>query len=242
MKKLIAGNWKMNGTVTEAVALASQIEGTGGVDICVCPPFLHLSAVKENLGAGVSLGAQNASNFKNGAYTGDISSAMLKDIGCEYVILGHSERRQYYNATDELIADQAVMVHGEGLITIICVGETEDERAAGQAETVVKSQLLNSLPSCATAENTIIAYEPVWAIGTGKTATSDDVQSMHGFIRETLKEKLDNSDSVRILYGGSVKPENARDLLHLPNVNGALVGGASLKSDQFMAIVEAAKV
>ncbi len=241
MKKLIAGNWKMNGSLAEAVSLAKSITSIDGVDICLCPPYLHLPIVKDNLQNGVFLGAQNSSQFKNGAYTGDISAAMIKDIGAEYVILGHSERRQYFGATDKIISDQAVLAHAENLITIICVGETEAEREQGKAEEVVKSQLLGSLPVCATAENTVIAYEPVWAIGTGKTATPEDVKSMHAFIRNVLKEKLDKFDSIRILYGGSVKPDNAKDLLHIENVDGALVGGASLKTEQFMAIVNAAK-
>lgn len=240
MKKLIAGNWKMNGTCAEAASLAKSITPVNGVDICLCPPFLYLQTVRENLKSGVFLGAQNSSQFKSGAYTADISAEMIKDIGAEYVILGHSERRQYFGATDAIISSQAVLAHEAGLWTIICVGETEAERAAGQAENVVKSQLLGSLPACATADNTVIAYEPVWAIGTGKTATPDDVKSMHAFIREVLKEKLDKPETIRILYGGSVKPDNARDLLHIKNVDGALVGGASLKTDQFMAIVNAA--
>lgn len=241
MKKLIAGNWKMNGSLSEAAALSKSIPKVENVDICICPPFLHIQTVKDNLQSGVFLGAQNSSQFKNGAYTGDISARMVKDIGAEYVILGHSERRQYFGATDQIISEQAVLAHAEGLITIICVGETEVERDQGKAEDVVKSQLLCSLPDCATPENTVIAYEPVWAIGTGKTATPDDVKSMHAFIRNVLKERLDKLSAIRILYGGSVKPDNAKDLLHIDNVDGALVGGASLKTDQFMAIVNAAK-
>ncbi len=240
MKKLIAGNWKMNGTVAEAQALSKSIAPVDGVDICLCPPFLHLQAVRDNMQNGIFLGAQDCSRFKNGAYTADISATMVKDIGAQYVILGHSERRQFFGATNEMISAQAVQAHEAGLLTIICVGETEAERTAGQAEKVVKEQILGSLPACTTVENTVIAYEPVWAIGTGKTATPDDVKSMHGFIRAILKEKLDKFASIRILYGGSVKPENAKDLLHIENVDGALVGGASLKTDQFMAIAHAA--
>ena len=231
----------MNGTLSEAEALSGAISPIAGVDICLCPPFLHLSAVKASMKDGVKLGAQDCSKFKNGAYTGDISAAMLKDIGAEYVILGHSERRQYFHATDELVNAQAVRAHEIGLVTIICVGETEAERGDGQAQSVVKQQILGSLPDCATPENTIIAYEPVWAIGTGKTATPEDVKTMHGFIRDVLKEKLDKSAAIRILYGGSVKPDNARDLMHIENVDGALVGGASLKANDFMAIAQAAQ-
>lgn len=230
----------MNGTLAEAASLSSSITPVANVDICLCPPFLHLQTVRDNKQAGIAVGGQDCSRFKNGAYTADISATMLKDIGAEYVILGHSERRQYFNATDELISDQAAQAHEAGLITIICVGETEAERVAGDAEKVVKTQLLGSMPESTTAENTVIAYEPVWAIGTGKTATPDDVKSMHAFIRNVLKEKLDKFVSIRILYGGSVKPENAKDLLHIDHVDGALVGGASLKTDQFMSIVNAA--
>ena len=239
-KKLIAGNWKMNGNMAEAVSLASSINPVEGVDICLCPPFLHLQKVLENLQSGVALGAQDCSRFKNGAYTADVSATMLSDIGVKYVILGHSERRQYFGAKDAIIAEQAARAHEENLITIICVGETEAERTSGQAENVVKTQLFGSLPATATAQNIVIAYEPVWAIGTGKTATPDDVKAMHAFIRGCLQEKLDNPASIRILYGGSVKPDNARELLHIDNVDGALVGGASLKTDQFMAIINAA--
>lgn len=240
MKKLVAGNWKMNGTLAEAVSLAKNISALDGVDICVCPAFIHLSVVKDNLASGVFLGAQNSSRFKNGAFTGDVSAEMLKDIGAHYVILGHSERRQHYSATDEMICAQAELAHKAGLVTIICVGETEAERLSDKAEGVVGAMLKASLPDTANAENTVIAYEPVWAIGTGKTATPEDVRSMHLFIRNILKEKLDNSAAIRILYGGSVKPDNAHELLHIDNVDGALVGGASLKSDQFMAIAKAA--
>lgn len=240
MKKLIAGNWKMNGSIAQAASLAKGITPVEGVDICLCPPFIHLTTVKDHLNDGIFLGAQNSSRFQDGAFTGDISATMLKDIGSQYVILGHSERRQHFGATNDMIAAQAELAHAAGLITIICVGETEAERLSDNAEKVVKELVLGSLAQSATAENTVIAYEPVWAIGTGKTATVEDVKSMHAFIRNILKEKLDNSASIRILYGGSVKPDNARELLHIDNVDGALVGGASLKSDQFMAIAEAA--
>lgn len=240
MKKLIAGNWKMNGTLESAASLAKSIVPVNGVDICLCPPFMHLPAVKDNLQQGVYLGAQNCSQFKNGAFTGDISADMLIDIGAEYVILGHSERRQFFGATNDVIQAQAAEAIQSGLIAIICVGETDLERSEGRQNDVVKAQLLGSLPDSATYENIVIAYEPVWAIGTGKTATPEDVKSMHGFIRSVLKEKLDKPELIRILYGGSVKPENAKELLHIENVNGALVGGASLKTDQFMAIINAA--
>jgi triosephosphate isomerase len=252
MKKLIAGNWKMNGTLSSAGDLARSLVGGLGkssdlaekLDFCVCPPFLHLEKVQGVLAAqgAVALGAQDCALTVNGAYTGDISAEMLLDIGCRYVILGHSERRQYHGETDEMVAAKAAKAHEKGLVAIICVGETEKERESSLAEEVVGGQIRKSLPASANAENTVIAYEPVWAIGTGKTPTAEDVKAMHAFIRGILKEKLDNPDAIRILYGGSVKPENAGVLLNIDNVDGALIGGASLKAEQFLAIAAAAAV
>lgn len=247
MKNLIAGNWKMNGTLKEAVALAgdvvSAIQDDAQLleknDFLVCPPYHHLVPVQAELSVAVSLGAQDSSPFENGAYTGDISAVMLKDINCDYVILGHSERRQYYMESNLLIQQKAVMAIEAGLKVIICVGETEEQREAGQAEDIVEQQLAGSLPSGATAENLIVAYEPVWAIGTGKTATTDDIKAMHRFIRGALGENLENADQVRILYGGSVKPGNAAEIFAVENVNGALIGGASLKVEDFIGIAKA---
>jgi triosephosphate isomerase len=165
---------------------------------------------------------------------------MLKDINCSYVILGHSERRQYYVESNMLIRQKASMAHEASLTAIICVGETEEEREAGREQEVVATQMLDSLPDGATAENTVIAYEPVWAIGTGKVATIDDITAMHDFIRAKLAEKIDNSEAVRLLYGGSVKPANASEILSVQNVNGALIGGASLKAEDFIGIAKAA--
>lgn len=245
MKKLIAGNWKMNGTLADAAALAHDI--AAGIkaqpalldtcDFTVCPPFLHLATAKAALNdAPVALGGQDCAQHDNGARTGDISALMLKDIGCTTVILGHSERRHGHGESDSLIAAKAAKAHIAGLVAIICVGETESERDCGQAEDIVGRQLNGSVPPSATAENTVIAYEPVWAIGTGKTATPNDVKAMHEFIRSELAKKIKNSASVRILYGGSVKPDNAKELLAIPNVNGALIGGASLKAKDYLAI------
>lgn len=250
MKKLIAGNWKMNGTLADAKALISDIcsslSGAGDLyahnDFVVCPPQLHVSLVKEvisDTAAKVSVGVQDCSVNDFGAYTGDTSPAMAKDMGCEYVILGHSERREYQEESDELIAQKAVAAHKQNLITIICVGETDVQRDAGTEKDIVAAQLEKSMPECCTATNTVIAYEPVWAIGTGKTATPEDVRQMHEFIREKLKEKLADSEDVRILYGGSVKPANAAELFAVPNVDGALIGGASLKAEDFLAIAGA---
>lgn len=240
MKKLIAGNWKMNGTREMARTLIADIE-TGltpdimkTCDFVVCPPFAYLGQVVEQV-SGVAVGGQDCSSYEGGAYTGDVSASMLNDIGCTYVILGHSERRQYFGETDASVKTKAGRANAAGLITIICVGETEAEREAGREEDVVATQLNGSLPEGYAAENTVIAYEPVWAIGTGKTATADDIAKMHAFIRAQL-----GNDKIRILYGGSMKPGNAAEILATPNVDGGLIGGASLKAEDFLAIAKAA--
>ena len=247
MKKLIAGNWKMNGSMRDAINLAQgiveAIQNDSKVlennDFLVCPPFHHIVPVQAELSMAVSLGAQDCSPFEAGAYTGDVSAAMLKDVNCDYVILGHSERREYYSESDSLIREKAAMAHKNGLKAIICVGETEAQRDAGEEQNVVGAQLSESLPESTTAENTVIAYEPVWAIGTGKTATTDDIAAMHTFIRQILGTKIEQADGVRILYGGSVKPANAAEIFAVDNVNGALIGGASLKPEDFIGIATA---
>lgn len=251
MKKLIAGNWKMNGSVQDNAALiddiSTQIKNDLSLlehcDFLVCPPHAYLAACVASTSPDdyIKVGGQDCSAHSSGAYTGETSPAMLKDIGCRYVILGHSERREYHSESDALVYQKAALAHENALITIICVGETESERDEGREEDVVGAQLLASLPESATSENTVIAYEPVWAIGTGKTASVDDVAQMHSFIRNKLKERLADSENMRILYGGSMKPENAQDLLATPNVDGGLIGGASLKADQFVAIGRAAR-
>ena len=187
----------------------------------------------------VNIGGQDCSPFDGGAYTGDISANMLKDINCSYVILGHSERRQYYSESNMLVKQKAAMANDAGLTSIICVGETEEQREAGEEQDVVGTQMLESLPDTAKAENIVIAYEPVWAIGTGKTATIEDIAAMHDFIRSKLSEKLENAYKIRILYGGSVKPANATEIFAVNNVNGALIGGASLKAEDFIGIAKA---
>lgn len=250
MKKLIAGNWKMNCTLETAGKLFSDIargaaetpDLADGCDLLVCPTFVHLYMIKQlqdRLKAPISVGAQTCSFQDDGAYTGETSARMLQELGCDYVIIGHSERRIYHRETSVDIGKKVTKAHENGLIAIICVGEKEDEREEGGAKDVVEEQLHQSIPTSATAENTVIAYEPVWAIGTGQTATPGDVEDMHAFIREKLKEKLEDSEKVRILYGGSVKPENASSLLNIKNVDGALVGGASLESDSFLGIAKA---
>jgi len=247
MKKLIAGNWKMNGTMNEAIKLSQGIVKTlqaepdllQGNEFLVCPPYHHLIAVQVELSLAVSLGAQDCSPFENGAYTGDISAQMLKDVNCKYVILGHSERRQYYSESNMLVRQKANMAIDQEMKVIICVGETEEQRDAGEQQEIVGRQLIESLPEVARAEDIVIAYEPVWAIGTGKTATTEDISQMHAFLRETLTGRIDDARQVRILYGGSVKPMNASDIFAVPNVDGALIGGASLKVEDFIGIARA---
>lgn len=245
IKPLIAGNWKMNGVSQTAQELAQGLAAhyanheNPNFDLLICPPFTLLSTVVDIVKeSGVAVGGQDCHVSVNGAHTGDISAEMLADIGCDYVILGHSERRQDHFETSELVADKAAAAHAAGLKTIICVGETEAEREAGKAIDVVHEQLTDSLPSSLSAENTVIAYEPVWAIGTGKSATPDDILEIHQAIRKKLAQFASDSTEIRILYGGSVKPENADEILKIQDVNGALVGGASLSVADFWAIAE----
>ena len=212
-------------------------------DYAIFPPYVHLPPINMMIKEGEAnliLGAQDCSKVANaGAYTGEISADMLTNYGCSHVILGHSERRQYHNESNKLINQKAQAAHKSGLTTIICVGETIEQREAGQEQDIVKGQIMDSLPQGATAHNTVIAYEPVWAIGSGKSASVEDVAIMHEFIRNTLKEQLAESENMRILYGGSMKPANAGELLLTPNVDGGLIGGASLKAEDFLAIGKA---
>ena len=246
-KLIIAGNWKMNKTVAEALSLVQDLKielaNIMTVDIAVCPPFTALSEVAKAIrGSNIRLGAQNMSEHGPGAYTGEIAAVMLKEFGVRYVILGHSERRRYHKESDELISKKARAVHAVSLQPIVCVGETLAEREAGQMEKVLQTQMRGSLAGLGKKEmvETIIAYEPVWAIGTGKTATSDQAQEAHAFIRGVLVKMYDDATacSVRIQYGGSVKPSNARELMNQPDVDGALVGGASLEAQSFAEIVK----
>jgi triosephosphate isomerase (TIM) len=211
-------------------------------DIMICPPATLLAQARYALGkSDILLGGQNCHPEPEGAHTGDISAEMLADAGATAVIVGHSERRRDHGETDALVAAKAAAAHRAGLTAIICIGETEQERREGATLGVVGRELYGSLPSSATAENSVIAYEPVWAIGTGLTPTPSDVAEVHGFIRDSLAQRLgpEEADKIRILYGGSVKPSNARELLAVGNVDGALVGGASLKAADFYAIVSA---
>ena len=241
-RKLIAGNWKMNGLLASGRGLArglvAELAGQApACDFLVCPPFHLLMPVAEELaGSPVLLGAQDCHSAEKGAHTGDVSAAMLGDAGCSHVILGHSERRADHGESDGLVRSKAEAALGAGLIPIICIGETEDQREAGQALTVVGSQIAGSMPH---AEGEIVvAYEPVWAIGSGRTPTPDEVGEVHGHIRSLLCEQLgaDRGAAVRILYGGSVKAANAGELLTIDDVDGALVGGASLDAGEFRAI------
>jgi len=244
---IVAGNWKMNKTVAEALdlvrGLKSELVNIKEVDIVVCPPFTALSEVAQAIrGSNIQLGAQNMSEHGAGAYTGEIAAEMLKELGVRYVILGHSERRQYQKESDELISKKAQAAHAASLRPIVCVGEALAEREAGQTEKVLETQVRGSTKGLSKEQmiETIIAYEPVWAIGTGKTATTVQAQGAHAFIRGLLVKLFDENVArrVRVQYGGSVKPSNARELMSQPDVDGALVGGASLEAKSFVEIVK----
>jgi triosephosphate isomerase len=243
MRQLIAGNWKMNGLRSDAITLAQGVRAGAqgmGCDLLVCPPFTVLEAVARALdGSTVAVGGQDCHTAQQGAHTGDVSAAMLCDAGATWVILGHSERRQNHGETDELVREKVLAAVEAGLIPIVCVGETEDQRASGQETEVVGWQLAGSLPKPFSG---VVAYEPVWAIGTGKTATDQDVATMHAFVREELLRQFGEAGhGIRILYGGSMRPANARTLLAVPHVGGGLIGGASLKAEDFLAIARAAQ-
>ena len=246
-KLIIAGNWKMNKTVAEALTLVQglkrELAAVKDIDIVVCPAFTALSEVsKELLSSNIRLGAQNMSENGYGAFTGEIAAGMLRDLSVRYVILGHSERRQFQKETDALIAAKAKAAHAANLIPIVCVGETLAEREAGTTEKVVETQVRGSLAGLTKEQvvETVLAYEPVWAIGTGKTATSAQAQEVHAFIRKLLATMFDEATAkrVRIQYGGSVKAANAREILSQPDVDGALVGGASLEERGFVEIIK----
>ena len=242
--KFVAGNWKLNTSRQSARDLASAVvAGTKdcATEIAVCPPFVHLAEVAQVLeGSNVDLGAQNVSEQTEGAYTGEISAAMLVDYACRYVVLGHSERRHVYGETDTLIAEKYLQTVAAGLTPIFCVGETLQERESEQTEAVVSRQLAAVMEAQGSDgfASAIIAYEPVWAIGTGKTATPDQAQTVHAFIRGQLN--VDVVQQTRILYGGSVKPGNAAELFAMPDIDGGLIGGAALVADDFLAICRAA--
>jgi triosephosphate isomerase (TIM) len=248
-KKIIAANWKMNMTLTEAEnflqAFRPEVEQIPTIEIVIAPPFTCLPKVSELLGGSqmIRLGAQNFYFEKSGAYTGEVSATMLRELFVKYVIVGHSERRQIFGETDSLINKKVLAAHANELKPILCVGETLEEREAGTEKQVVEKQLRGALAGVSAEQlvETIIAYEPVWAIGTGKTATSDQAQQAHAHVRAILKDLSDNNTAgkVRIQYGGSVKPSNAKELLSQPDIDGALVGGASLEARGFAEIVKA---
>ena len=245
MRQLIAGNWKMNGSLTMAGGLANALraaaaDGALPCDLLVCPPATLVTiAAHALLGSPVAVGGQDCHAKKSGAHTGDISAAMLRDCGATHVILGHSERRADHGETDAQVRAKVQAAVAAGLVPIVCVGETEAQRVAGQQDAVVAGQLAGSLPDGFAG---VVAYEPVWAIGTGRTPTEADVAAMHGHIRRELVARLGTAGAgLRILYGGSVKPSNAASLLALPEVGGALVGGASLVAEDFLGIARAAK-
>ncbi len=237
-RPLIAGNWKMNGLAASAAELTAMAAGAAGlhaVDLLVCPPatlVMRFAAL-----GGIAIGGQDCHAEPNGAFTGDIAAEMLADAGARAVILGHSERRALHRETDAQVRGKVEAAWRAGLLAIVCVGETKAERLDGRTLTVVGTQLSGSIPEGATAANLVVAYEPVWAIGTGLTPTTADVGAVHAFIREGLAGRFpDAAPGIRILYGGSVKPANAAELLGVDNVDGALVGGASLKAEEFLAI------
>lgn len=246
-RPLIAGNWKMNGLMAQVAEIGKIANGVGDLwqkaDLMICPPatLIHTCAAAVR-GAQISIGAQDCHTRPSGAHTGDLSAEMLADAGAAAVIVGHSERRADHGEDDALVRAKAHAAWRAGLAAIVCVGETRADRESGHAETVVMSQLAGSLPDGADAERLVVAYEPVWAIGTGLTPTIDDIGRMHSAIRADLRRRFAGAgDRIRVLYGGSVKPDNAAAILAIADVDGALIGGASLKSDDFLAIAIACK-
>jgi triosephosphate isomerase len=243
-RKLIAGNWKMHGNHSANAELLAGIAAARpfGCEVAVCVPFPYLSETAVALAAtDIRWGAQDVSAHELGAYTGEVSAAMLLEFGCRYAIVGHSERRQYHAETDQLVADKAKAALARGLTPIVCVGETLAQRDAGETEAVVKRQLsavIHALGHC--AGEMVVAYEPVWAIGTGKVATPEQAQAVHALLRAQLKAATAHADDMRLLYGGSMKPDNAASLLAQPDIDGGLIGGASLKAADFVALCRAA--
>ncbi|NKB45920.1 MAG: triose-phosphate isomerase [Alphaproteobacteria bacterium] len=244
MAKLIAGNWKMNGSVESSRALAGglaeKVKATPGLaDVAICPPGpLMRDVLTAVAGSPIGVGGQDCHWNEAGAHTGDTSAALLADIGCAYAIVGHSERRADHGETSEQVKAKAEAVLSAGLVAIVCVGETEAERDTGQTETVVGRQIDGSLPDGGTPKTVVIAYEPVWAIGTGRTPSLEEIAAVHAFIRARAQESYDLGEGLRLLYGGSVKPGNAAEILAVEGVDGALVGGASLTVEDFWGIIE----
>ncbi len=244
-RPLVVGNWKMNGSAASAGQLvAALVDGVGDqqLDIAVCPTFVHISqALSVCAGSPIAVGGQDCSEKKSGAYTGEVSASMLRDLGCQWVILGHSERRQYHGEQSGLVGSKLAVAIESGLLPILCVGETLEQRESGDAEAVVASQLEGSLQGQPSFAGLVVAYEPVWAIGTGLTASPEQAQEMHAFIRGCLgKISGIDAQAIRLLYGGSVKAANAAELFARQDIDGALVGGAALDSKEFLAIINAA--
>lgn len=243
-KPLVVGNWKMHGSRESVTSLLDGLlDGTPGtVDVAVCPVYIHLAqAIEQCANSEIAVGAQDCSQADSGAYTGEVSASMLADIGASCVILGHSERRAYHGESDELVAGKLTAAVTAGLLPIVCVGETREQREAGEAESVVKTQILGALSAQSSLDGLVVAYEPVWAIGTGLTATPEQAQAMHALIRATLDRVAGvDAAATRVLYGGSVKPGNAAELFSQQDIDGALVGGAALEADDFRAIYDAA--
>ena len=250
-KKIVAGNWKMNENLQEGVALAKEINEALVADkpncgVIICTPFIHLASVAQVIDQNVvALGAENCADKEKGAYTGEVSAAMVKSTGADYVILGHSERRQYYHETAEILKEKTLLALKNNLKVIFCCGETLEEREQNKQNEVVKAELEQSIFNLTAEEwkNIVIAYEPIWAIGTGKTATSDEAEEMLAYIRSIVAEKYGQAvaDETSILYGGSCKPSNAKELFAKPDIDGGLIGGASLKAADFKGIIDAWK-
>ncbi len=241
-RKLAAGNWKMNGDLAalEQIDQLLRDHSTSGCDILICPPAVLIPPMIARIGDGaVKTGGQDCHDQHSGAHTGDISAAQLRDAGASHVILGHSERRADHGETDAMVAAKAGAAFDAGLIAIICVGETEAQRDAGETLDVIAEQLASSVPGTSTAQNTVIAYEPVWAIGTGHTPTNEQIAEVHAVMRDKLSQRFADGNDISLLYGGSVKPGNAAEIFAIDHVNGALVGGASLKAADFGPIVSA---
>lgn len=248
-KNIVAGNWKMNTTLPEGIALAKEVNSalancTPNCDVIICVPFTHLASINNEIDSKkLGLGAENCADHKSGAYTGEVSAAMVASTGARYVILGHSERRQYYGENGEILRAKVALALENGLTPIFCIGEVLEEREAGKQNEVVKTQLEEGLFNLSADDfsKIIIAYEPVWAIGTGKTATADQAEEIHAYIRGVIADKYtpEVADNTSILYGGSCKPSNAAELFAKPDVDGGLIGGASLKCEDFMGIVKA---
>ena len=250
-KKIVAGNWKMNLTLQEGIALAKELQteleaNKPNCDVVICTPFVHLASIASFLNQDlIGLGAENCADKEKGAYTGEVSAAMVKSTGANYVILGHSERREYYAETPEILKEKVLLALSNNLKVIFCIGESLEEREANKQNEVVKAELEGSVFNLTPEQfsNIVIAYEPIWAIGTGKTATADQAEEIHAYIRDVVAARYgaEVADNTSILYGGSCKPSNAKELFAKPDIDGGLIGGASLKAADFKGIIDAWK-